>query len=254
MANIRRAVTGIAQYVAEQPGAHTVLVGRDPRFLGETFVAEAASILAAHGLTPLVIPEAGPTPAISYAVREHKAGGAINFTASHNPPEYNGIKFSTPDGAPALPETTKQIEAKIVALGETVVASPGGNTKFEEIDVKTTYLKRLAEIIDFPIIQKSGTKVVFDPFWGAARGYSSQILADHGVQVETVHDYRDVLFGRSRARAGRRAARRSPRQNEGDRSAHRYRDRRRPRTASASSIRTAPTSSRTTSSRCSLTT
>ena len=195
MANIRRAVTGIAQYVAEQPGPHTVLVGRDPRFLGETFVTEAARILAHHGLTPLVIPEAAPTPAISYAVREHKAGGAINFTASHNPPEYNGIKFSTPDGAPALPEVTKQIEAKIVALGDTIPASPTGDVKLEEIDVKATYLKRLAELIDFPVIQKSGIKVVFDPFWGAARGYSSDILRDHGVSVETVHDYRDVLFG-----------------------------------------------------------
>ncbi len=195
MANIRRAVTGIAQYVAEQPGAHTVLVGRDPRFLGETFVAEAAGILAQHGLTPLVIPEAAPTPAIAYAVREHKAGGAINFTASHNPPEYNGIKFSTPDGAPALPETTKQIEAKIAGLGETVVPPSSGQPQFEELNVKASYLKRLSEIVDFGVIQKSGLKVVFDPFWGSARGYSSQILADHGVTVETVHDYRDVLFG-----------------------------------------------------------
>ncbi len=196
MANIRRAVTGIAQFVAAQPGPHTVLVGRDPRFLGETFVAEAARLLAEHGVPPLVIPEAAPTPAIAYAVRQHKAGGAINFTASHNPPEYNGIKFSTPDGAPALPETTKQIEAKIAALGDTVVPpAPAGETKYEEIDVKPMYLKRLAELIDFEVIQKAGLKVVFDPFWGAARGYSSQILAEHGVQVETVHDYRDVLFG-----------------------------------------------------------
>src|SRR5271155_4997302 len=113
--NIRRAVTGIAKYVASQPGSHSVLVGRDTRFLGETFVAEATAILAQHGVTPVVIPEAAPTPAIAYAVVTHKAGGSINFTASHNPPEYNGIKFSTPDGAPALPETTRQIEAEIDA-------------------------------------------------------------------------------------------------------------------------------------------
>ena len=195
MANIRRAVTGIAQYVAAQPGAHTVLVGRDPRFLGETFVAEAARILASHEVAPLVIPEPAPTPAIAYAVREHQAGGAINFTASHNPPEYNGIKFSTPDGAPALPETTKQIEARIAALGDTVPDSPGGDAKFQELDVKASYLKRLAELVDLEVIAKSGIKVVFDPFWGAARGYSSEILKSHGVPVETVHDYRDVLFG-----------------------------------------------------------
>ena len=195
VANIRCAVTGIAKYVATQPnGPHTVLVGRDPRFLGESFVKEAANILAANGVTARVIPEAAPTPAIAYAVRQQKAAGAINFTASHNPPEYNGIKFSTPDGAPALPETTKQIEAAVEALGDSTVPEPPA-TEHEETDVKEDYLKRLAELVDLKLIQKSGIKVVFDPLWGAARGYSSDILRDHGVAVETVHDYRDVLFG-----------------------------------------------------------
>lgn len=194
LANIRRAVTGIAQYVAAQPGSHQVLVGRDPRFLGESFVAEAAAVLAANGVTPLVIPEAAPTPAIAYAVREKKAGGAINFTASHNPPEYNGIKFSTPDGAPALPEVTKQIEANIAALEE-VAAPARPESKFEEIDVKPSYLKRIGELVNFSAIKKANLKVVFDPFWGAARGYSCHLLREHGIQVETVHDYRDVLFG-----------------------------------------------------------
>ncbi len=195
VANIRRAVTGIGRFVAAQPGGpHTVLVGRDPRFLGETFVAEAAAVLAANGVQPRVIPEPAPTPAIAYAIRQQKAAGGINFTASHNPPEYNGIKFSTPDGAPALPETTGQIEAAIEALGdEPVLAAP--EVEAEETDVKPEYLKRLAELVDFGVIQKSGIKVVFDPFWGAARGYSDQILREHGVAVETVHDYRDVLFG-----------------------------------------------------------
>ena len=78
----------------------------------------AAEILSGYQITPLVIAEAAPTPAISYAVTQAKADGAINFTASHNPPEYNGIKFSTPDGAPALPETTKAIEAEIAAYDQ----------------------------------------------------------------------------------------------------------------------------------------
>src|SRR6184192_3969293 len=114
--NVHRAVTGIARYVSSQKsqGAR-VIVGRDPRFLGETFCSMAAEILSSYGITPLVIADAAPTPAISYAVIREKADGAINFTASHNPPEYNGIKFSTPDGAPALPEVTKRIEAEVVA-------------------------------------------------------------------------------------------------------------------------------------------
>jgi phosphoglucomutase len=195
IANIRRAVTGIAKYVAAQSGAKTVLVGRDPRFLGEVFVAEAAKVLAANGVVPIVIPEAAPTPAIAYAVCTRKTGGAINFTASHNPPEYNGIKFSTPDGAPALPEVTSQIEANIADLGSFAAVPSEPKQKFEEADVKPAYLKRLAELVDLKAIQKANIKIVCDPFWGAGRGYASHLLTENGVSVATVHDYRDVLFG-----------------------------------------------------------
>jgi alpha-D-glucose phosphate-specific phosphoglucomutase len=198
VANIRLAVAGIAAYVKTQPEPHRVLVGRDPRFLGESFVAEAARVLAGAGVTPIVIPEAAPTPAIAYAVRTLKTSGAINFTASHNPPEYNGIKFSTHDGAPALPEVTKQIEAAIVARQASGAAIAQGNAPaggFETADVKPAFLKRLEELVDLKAIAKSGIKVVYDPFWGAGRGYSSDLLREAGVAVETVHDFRDVLFG-----------------------------------------------------------
>jgi alpha-D-glucose phosphate-specific phosphoglucomutase len=196
-ANVRRAVNGIARYVVSQkPKGAKVIVGRDPRFMGETLCAMAAEILSAHGVTPLVIAEAAPTPAISYAVTQAKADGAINFTASHNPPEYNGIKFSTPDGAPALPEVTKRIEAEIVAS-----EAAGGNGSGakgpgpQALDPKRMYLSRLREIVDLGVIRKSGLRVVFDPFWGAARGYTDELLREGGVAVESVHDYRDVLFG-----------------------------------------------------------
>jgi phosphoglucomutase len=194
--NIRRAVVGISRYVAKQPGKHSILVGRDPRFMGEMFVAEAARLLAEHNIAPEVISEAAPTPAISYAVRERKASGAINFTASHNPPEYNGIKFSTPDGAPALPEVTKQIEAEIAALGDAAVPhATGEEKKFDSIDVKPTYLKRLAELINLKAIADAQLRIVVDPFWGAGCGYAQQLLSDHGISAVSVHDYRDVLFG-----------------------------------------------------------
>ena len=197
-ANVRRAVSGIARYVAsQQPAGAKVIVGRDPRFLGETFCSLAAEILAAHGITPLLITEAAPTPAIAYAVIRERADGAINFTASHNPPEYNGIKFSTPDGAPALPEATKRIEAEIVSFDAQAESHPGkaSNPAAQPLDPRGAYLARLREIIDFKIIQKAGLRVVFDPLWGAARGYPDTLLREAGVEVAAVHDYRDVLFG-----------------------------------------------------------
>ena len=196
--NVRRAVGGIARYVASlKPEGARVIVGRDPRFLGETFSALAAEILSEQGIAPLVVSEPAPTPAFAHAVIHNQADGVINFTASHNPPEYNGIKFSTPDGCPALPEVTKKIEAEIAAGDKADVAKDRATTPAAKgsLDPKPDYLKRLGEIIDLDVIKKANLKVVFDPMWGAARGYSDELLRSASLQVDTVHDYRDVLFG-----------------------------------------------------------
>src|ERR1700731_1944433 len=167
-ANVRRAVDGIARYVvSEKPQGARVILGRDPRFLGETFCEMAAEILRGHGIPPVILGEAAPTPAISYAVIQAKADGAINFTASHNPPEYNGIKFSTPDGCPALPEVTRKIEAEIEAgdndRNKVGTASEpkqhGKSAASESLDVKSGYLKRLSEVVDLPAIRKANLQV-----------------------------------------------------------------------------------------------
>jgi len=195
-ANVDRAVHGIARHVSSQKSkAPKVIVGRDPRFLGETFCARAAGILSSYGITPLVIAEPAPTPAIAYAVIQSKADGAINFTASHNPPEYNGIKFSTPDGAPALPEITQDIEREIAAYDANPQAPRATKAEPQSIDPRRMYLSRLRELVDLDVIKKSGIKIAFDPLWGCARGYSDALLREAGVAVATVHDTRDVLFG-----------------------------------------------------------
>ncbi len=196
-ANVRRALHGIARYVRSQNAAGArVIVGRDPRFLGETFCALAAGTLAGYDITPLLIAEPAPTPAIAYAVIREKTDGAVNFTASHNPPEYNGIKFSTPDGAPALPEVTQRIESEIAAYDAGAHAPEAeSEARAQALAPKNAYLARLNEIVDIKTIKKAGLRVVFDPLWGAARGYSDSILREAGVEVFTVHDYRDVLFG-----------------------------------------------------------
>jgi phosphoglucomutase len=197
-ANVRRAVGGIARYIASQkPQGARVIVGRDPRFLGEAFCSMAAEILSAHGITPLVAPEPAPTPAFAYAVGRVKADGIINITASHNPAEYNGIKFSTADGCPALPEITRKIEAEIVAEDQAASGTAPSEPRaaIENLDPKAMYLKRLGEIVNLELIRKAGIGVAFDPMWGAARGYSDSLLRDAGVPVATIHDNRDVLFG-----------------------------------------------------------
>lgn len=195
IANVRRAVTGIALYVRSQkPQGARVLVGRDPRFLGETLVEIAAEILATHGIAAVLVDEA-PTPAIAYEVIRSQADGALNFTASHNPPEYNGIKFSTSDGAPALPEVTKRIEAEIASAQRNTTANGAKGTKAQRIEIRPTYLARLREVVDLETIRKAGLKVAFDPLWGAGRGYSDELLRQAGIDASVIHNVRDVLFG-----------------------------------------------------------
>jgi alpha-D-glucose phosphate-specific phosphoglucomutase len=198
--NVRRAVRGIARHVAKQKpvngASHRILVGRDPRYMGETFVDIAAQVLELYGIVPLVISDVAPTPAISYEIMRAKCDGAINFTASHNPPEYNGIKFNSSDGAPGLPEVTKSIEAEVVAGDkDQQPAAPTKPASREMVDVKQPYLARLREIVDLDVIKKSGMKIVYDAFWGAGAGYPDTLLGEAGIPVTSVHNYRDVLFG-----------------------------------------------------------
>jgi phosphoglucomutase len=182
VANIRLAVAGIAAYVKTQPGAAPGAGGARSALSGRELCGRGGAGAGRGGRYADRDSEAAPTPAIAYAVRTLKTSGAINFTASHNPPEYNGIKFSTHDGAPALPEVTKQIEAAIAALGDGAIPRQSPRARFETADVKPAFLKRLAELVDLKAIAKSGIKVVYDPFWGAGRGYSSDVLREAGVR------------------------------------------------------------------------
>src|SRR5690606_11610285 len=171
---------------------NTLVIGQDSRFMGERFAAVAGEIAARKGFRVLACPDPVPTPAISHAIRTEGAAGAINFTASHNPPEYQGIKFSTADGAPALPEITAAIEARIES-GEPAQDESGGSV--EEYDARPAYLADLASKVDLAAIANAGGRYAYDPLWGTGRGYLDKILRDHGVECETLHDWRDVTFG-----------------------------------------------------------
>ncbi|MBI2956614.1 MAG: phosphoglucomutase/phosphomannomutase family protein, partial [Acidobacteria bacterium] len=138
-----------------------------------------------------------PTPTIAFEILRRKTDGGINFTASHNPPEYNGLKYSTPDGAPALPEVTKQLErlaARYLAAG---VPEPGPAQpeSFEQIDPRPPYLETLAQKIAVNEIRRAGLRVAYDPLYGTGAGYLDRFLAEHGIEVHTLHAQRDVLFG-----------------------------------------------------------
>ena len=192
--NVRLVTEAICSYLTENPSGDgkTLIIGHDSRFMGETFSAVAAEIAKRKGFRVLLCDHPTPTPAISHAIRNQKAVGAMNFTASHNPPEYQGIKFSTSDGAPALPEITKQIEEKIKAAAQ--VDDREGGT-IENFDPRPAYLDDLKTKIRFDEITKANGRYAYDALWGTGRGYLDKILRDNGLEVETIHDWRDVTFG-----------------------------------------------------------
>lgn len=196
--NVRIACQGVANYLKHsgQQGSG-VVVAFDTRFLSEKFASEAAKILAFNGIRAYLCNRDVPTPCASFETIRRKAMGAINFTASHNPPEYNGLKFSTANGAPALPEVTRQIEREIQAVQQT-------NERFdvyerteliEEIDPKDRYLTELRQKVDIEAIGRSGIRIAVDSLYGTSRDYLDYVLLESGIEIKSIHNYRDPYFG-----------------------------------------------------------
>ncbi len=195
-AAVRLAVTAIAEHVKGKSTHPTILVAYDTRFYSEEFSALAVSILQQHGIRAILCDTFTPTPAVAYEIQRAKLDGAVNFTASHNPAQYHGLKFSSADAGPALPEVTKDIEgraARLLAAGGVpplkVQAQPAETTNLRE-----NYLKRLEQLVKFDVLANSKKKFVVDALHGCGAGYLNKILAGHGVPVETIRADRDVLF------------------------------------------------------------
>ena len=192
-ANVRLASAAIAEHVCNRNAKPTVIVGHDTRFFGEEFTRAASEILREYSIHVLQCQGATPTPAIACEIRRRKADGAINFTASHNPAEYQGLKFSGPDGGPALPEVTRDIEARAAKLGVRAPAKPN-DKPFEKIDARDSYLAHLGELVNFKAIAAAKRPVVTDALHGCGGGYLDRVLAAHSVEVHALRTDRDVLF------------------------------------------------------------
>ncbi|HEX7153385.1 MAG TPA: phosphoglucomutase/phosphomannomutase family protein [Thermoanaerobaculia bacterium] len=196
--NVRVATQGIANFLkkTKQQGSG-IIVAWDTRFLSEKFALEAAKILAYNGIQAFLCTRDVPTPCVSYETVRRRAMGAINFTASHNPPEYNGLKFSTANGAPALPEVTKAIESEIrdVQQKNERLDVYEKTELIEEIDPKDRYLDELRRKVDVEAIRKSGLRIAIDSLYGTSRDYLDYFLLEAGLEVKIIHNYRDPYFG-----------------------------------------------------------
>src|SRR6266853_303211 len=192
-ANVRLAAAAIADHVRSRSAKPTLIVGHDTRFFGEEFSQAAAQILREHRIHVLLCKGATPTPVIAYEIIRRKIDGAINFTASHNPAEYHGLKFSGPDGGPALPEVTHDIEARAAKMGERAPAKANDGA-FEKIDPRDPYLERLSQLVNFKAMRDAKLSVVTDALHGCGAGYLDHALTAHGITAQAMRTDRDVLF------------------------------------------------------------
>lgn len=198
--NVRLATQAIADYLkaASASRSREVILGYDTRFLGREFSLAAAEILAANGLTPLLCNRDTPTPVIAHTIRVRKALGGINMTASHNPAEYQGLKFSTNNGAPAPPEITRQIEANAAGLEAsqwTFPAAVVGTFQCKALDPRPGYFKQIRKLVDFNVIERARMKIAVELRYGTGHGYLDTLLEEAGARVTVFHDQLDPLFG-----------------------------------------------------------
>jgi alpha-D-glucose phosphate-specific phosphoglucomutase len=197
-ANVRRCTQGFASYLqSKKLSDRGVVVGYDKRFDSEYFAAACAEVLAANGIKVWLTDGATPTPVISYSVVHHTAGGAINVTASHNPPTDNGFKVRDPNGGAIDPAGLTEIESRIPA-SDAVKSMPIDEAKSKGLvtvfDASLPYIEHLKDLIDLEPIKNAGLKIVVEPMWGNGAGWFTRLLGGGKTQVIEIHNERNPIF------------------------------------------------------------
>ncbi len=199
--NVEIVVQGVCDYLIEEGiAADGLIIGYDTRFFSDRFAERAAMVCNANGIKVMITDTDCPTPVTAYSILDKNTGGALMFTASHNPPEYNGIKYIPGDAAPALPEVTQKIENKV-----RIIEDNGGVKKFTPqqmkeaglttvFDPKDHYMRQVKKILDLSAIEKANLKVVYDPLYATGRNYVPPLLSSI-TEFEMIHGQPDPYFG-----------------------------------------------------------
>jgi phosphoglucomutase len=194
-AGLRRASAAIAAHVLTRSKSPKLIVAYDTRFFSEEFARAAASVLRSSGCRVLMCQSPTPTPAIAHAILHGKLDGGVNITASHDPSQYNGLKFSGPDAGPASPEITQDIEKRAAAIADD---PPGDRNEvandFERIDPRERYFEQLQRLVRFDILRKARGCFVCDALHGCGAGWLDRILHESNVATAEIRTNRDVLF------------------------------------------------------------
>ncbi len=189
--NVRRVAGAIAAYVLKhEDPKRGVIVGYDTRFVSPQAARVTAEVLADAGIPVKLANDYTPTPAVSCAVKDLQAAGGVMITSSHNPFNWNGMKFKASFGGSATPAIMKAIEEELAAA-----AMPrGAKAAIEEIDCKQPYIAAICRFADLPLITKARFKFAIDAMYGAGRGVLPQIFDQHGIQYVAIHQELNPLF------------------------------------------------------------
>jgi len=189
--NVRRVAGAIASYVLKyEDASNGVFVGYDTRFASPQAARVIAEVIAAAGVPAKLANDYTPTPAISFAVRQQSAAGGVMVTSSHNPFNWNGIKFKGKFGGSATPAIMKKIEEELAADA----APKGQKAEIEEVDFKRAYTAAVCAFADMDLIARSKFKFVVDSMYGSGRGVLTGIFADRGVQYVAIRQELNPLF------------------------------------------------------------
>lgn len=192
--NVRRVVAAIAAYVLKHEDSRRgVVVGYDTRFASQRAAGIAAEVLAGAGIPVKLAADYSPTPAISFFVKNSGAAGGVVITSSHNPWNWNGVKFKAKFGGSATPAIMKIIEAELAALEKTnAVSSP--KAAIEQVDLKKSYREAICTFADLDLLAKANFRFAVDSMYGSGRGVLAQIFEERGIPHVAIRQELNPLF------------------------------------------------------------
>jgi alpha-D-glucose phosphate-specific phosphoglucomutase len=209
--NVRRVARAIASYVLKnEDPTRGVIVGYDTRFLSGRAARAVAEAIAGAGVPVLLANDCVPTPTVSYNVKKLGAAGGVMVTSSHNPWNWNGVKFKAKFGGSATPAIMKSIEEEMDAKTMHPDSSPtlahrmrmdgaptrmsGAPARIEEVDLKPAYVEAIAQFADLDLIRRANFKFAIDSMYGSGRGVLAKIFEAHGIRYVAIRQAADPLF------------------------------------------------------------
>ncbi|MBY0403218.1 MAG: phosphoglucomutase/phosphomannomutase family protein [Cyanobacteria bacterium] len=195
--NVAIVASGVARYLVKHFSTEKpVVIGYDTRFMAEQFARKAAAVMNSYGFSVLLTHQYTPTPIVAFAAKSYESAGALMFTASHNPPEYCGIKFIPHYAGPATPEITDELMTHIKEVqvdGKILSDQSAGIETFNPLE---RYLPFLATLVKFDLLKAHPIKILYDPMHGAGQGYLDGIYKQMtGLSMTLINDGLDPYFG-----------------------------------------------------------